>query len=154
MIGRPTVAIKADHLWRSHDAAQRHYEKDLDLFATRMNFFLTVDTAVAGLAATRPAADGLQSSYSLHSLGLLVALAWLAVWAGSYRWITKWRRELVRLGGDIQKATGVSTASLMLLSAPLKWRWLTLMGRPTGIMLLPLLGFLAYWLLLVTRDIL
>ncbi|SNS21483.1 TIGR00725 family protein [Geodermatophilus pulveris] len=137
---------RIESLWRSYDSAQRHYEKDLDLFVTRMNLFILV---VAGFAALDRSKAMVDSGSAVAGLGLALSVCWLGLWGSSYYWILEWRDELVAIGRRIEGMTCVAPAALNRFGdtrargRPKKA--LVNLSRPTGLTLALPLVFCIYW---------
>jgi hypothetical protein len=155
-------------LWRAYELAQRHYEIDLQLFTTRMNLFLLIQSAlVAVTGATSKAVTGATVFIVNHSalavFGLALAVAWLVAAISSYAWIKTWRAHMIELSDVLTKRTHVSVSHTHfdrderqkaymrvygeeVLSPQLEW--LTWKIRPTLIICcLPLL-FIGGWIYL------
>lgn len=98
--------------WTSYELAQRHYETDLQLFSTRMNLFLVIQSALFAVALGG-ASNGKPNNYQtlLAVLGLALSTAWLAVAVSSYHWIKTWRAQLVAIGHELSTKTGIPTSS-------------------------------------------
>lgn len=151
-----------DNLWRAYDLAQRHYEIDLQLFATRMNLFLLIQsglvavvTGVAGSGKSNP----LVNRPALASFGLALAIAWLFAAISSYTWIKTWRAHMLQLSKDANipasaaqfKHSARRDVHAKFYSKQILWRQLehfTWFVRPTLIICcLPLL-FIGGWIYL------
>jgi hypothetical protein len=102
-----------EDLWRAYELAQRHYEADLQLFTTRMNLFLLIQSALVAVvtSATGNGKTGLLLNRSaLASFGLALAIAWLAAAVSSYVWIKTWRAHMLALSGSLKEHAAVSTS--------------------------------------------
>lgn len=99
-------------VWRAYELAQKHYESDLQLFSTRMNLFLLVQSALVALTATLASQNVKEfDAKTVSAFGLLLASGWFVVAASSYVWIHTWRLQMIKLGLAAQEETGVSTSS-------------------------------------------
>jgi uncharacterized protein (TIGR00725 family) len=102
-----------EHVWRAYESAIKHYERDLDLFTSRMNLFLAINSAL--FAAASGVFDGsmpnLHRETTLGVAGFCLAVMWLLVAVSSYAWILEWRRRVMVLGDEIGLRTGVSLAT-------------------------------------------
>ena len=52
MNSSPASSVQKDDLWHAYELALKHYETDLQLFSTRMNFFFGVNSAVFTVAVS------------------------------------------------------------------------------------------------------
>jgi hypothetical protein len=155
-------------LWRAYELAQRHYEIDLQLFTTRMNLFLLIQSAlVAVTGATSKAVTGATVFTVNHSalavFGLALAVAWFVAAISSYAWIKTWRAHMIELSDDLTKRAHVPVSHTHFdhkkrygayergYGEEVLWKrleWLTWKIRPTSIICcLPLL-FIGGWIYL------
>jgi hypothetical protein len=101
-------------LWRAYELAQQHYEMDLQLFSTRMNLFLLIQSglvALAGGTAQIGNINHVAGRSAVASFGLALAVAWLLVASSSYLWVKSWRAHMIELGGLLQDKAGVEVSS-------------------------------------------
>jgi hypothetical protein len=106
---RPAAA----DVWEAYKLAQQHYELDLQLFSTRMNLFLVIQSALAALAGgAKIAGHGFTVDRTAVALfGLALAVGWLLVAVSSYTWVKTWRSHWIFLGEILWEKTGVEVSS-------------------------------------------
>lgn len=105
----PTVVDTREDVWRAYELAVRHYERDLDLFSTRMNLFLAIHAVLFGAAsgAFGPSSDSGRAVPELGIAGVFLAAVWLLVANSSYVWIHEWRYQVLNLANEVKTVTGV-----------------------------------------------
>ncbi|GGM16251.1 RipA family octameric membrane protein [Nakamurella endophytica] len=150
-----------------YELAIQSYHTDLNLYTTRMNLFLLVESAGVGLVFT----DRARYNSGIAWFGLVVACAWAAVAASSYVWIYRFRQEAVNAGLELWKPTSTSPAAARQLLAFVNvfepgitasrggglHKWMSHLGsffvRPSGLMaLLPFLFGVGWILILILRQ--
>lgn len=155
-----------EDLWRAYDLAQRHYEIELQLFSTRMNLFLLIQSAlvaVVGSTARTGSAGLVVNRPAIAAFGLALAVAWFVAAMGSYVWIKTWRAHMIQLSGCLKESTYIVVSHAhfkhkrrqetheSIYRDQLFWKqfeWLTWFIRPTFIICcLPLL-FIGGWIYL------
>jgi hypothetical protein len=102
------------NLWRAYELAQQHYESDLQLFSTRMNLFLLIQSglvALAGGAAQIGNIKHVADRTAVASFGLALAVAWLLVASSSYMWVKSWRAHMIELGDLLHDQAQVEVSS-------------------------------------------
>ncbi|MFF3940372.1 RipA family octameric membrane protein [Streptomyces phaeofaciens] len=145
-------------LWKAYELAQQHYDADLQLFSSRINLFLLVQSALVAFAA-----GSRQTVIDRHYLavfGISLCAGWFLVAVSSYQWIKTWRAHMVGLGQQIKDSGSVTPSSLLFdrshrrsavapaARLPRGLEWFSWHIRPTLITCcLPVL-FLAGWIYL------
>ena len=102
------------NLWRAYELAQQHYELDLQLFSTRMNLFLIIQSglvALAGGAAQIGSIKAVADRSAIASVGLALAVGWLLVASSSYLWVKTWRAHLIELGNRLHDQAHVEVST-------------------------------------------
>jgi hypothetical protein len=110
--GRPN----REDLWRAYELAQRHYELDLQLFSTRMNLFLLIQSglvALTGGAGRIVGASLAMDRTAVAVFGLALAAGWLVVAVSSYMWVKTWRVKWIELGELLSAQAGPNVASAL-----------------------------------------
>ncbi len=101
-------------LWRSYELAQQHYEMDLQLFSTRMNLFLLIQSGLVALAGGAAQIGNIKFAAdrsAIASFGLALAAAWLLVASSSYLWVKTWRSHMIELSDRLHDQAGVEVSS-------------------------------------------
>jgi hypothetical protein len=99
-----------EHLWRAFELAQRHYETDLQLFSTRMNLFLLIQSALLALVGSAVRIDKVDRG-AVAVFGLALAIGWQLVASSSYFWIKTWRAHWMKLGKHLSEDAQVEVPS-------------------------------------------
>lgn len=102
----PREPDRAD-LWHAYDRAQAHYDSDLQLFSSRMNLFLLVQSALVAVAAGSGNRQMVLSHSSLAVFSLVLCIGWLLVAFSSYQWIKMLRAHMSETAKQLESATGV-----------------------------------------------
>jgi hypothetical protein len=82
MTAEVSAQATPEDLWTAYEAAQRHYESDLNLFNSRMSLFLVVQSALIAFVAIRSPATSLAivaGQSAVPILGVVLCVAWLLV---------------------------------------------------------------------------
>lgn len=101
-------------LWRAYELAQRHYELDLQLFSTRMNLFLLIQSGLVALTGGAGRIDDARlvaDRTAVAVFGLALAAGWLVVALSSYMWVKTWRARWIELGDQLSARTRTAVAS-------------------------------------------
>jgi len=128
----------------------RHYEKDLELFSSRMNLFLAIHAILFGAAGGAfggsPGTDHVAPVLGVS--GIFLATIWFLVAVSSYVWIHEWRGRVLELGQALKDATGVRLGTDVFLTSSaagglgrLGWRM-----RPTTISVTLPVFFAGLWI--------
>lgn len=113
----PEPSDNADtaHLLQAYDLAQKHYDSDLQLFSTRMNLFLLLQSALVTVTGSTILGGGkgeaLNYRGAIALFGLILAVAWLLVAVSSYAWVKTWRSHMIAIGERLEKKTQVPFSS-------------------------------------------
>ena len=100
MIAAPSPALPPvdDGFMRAYELTQRHYENDLNLFSTRMNLFIVVQSALLALAASAVSLGGKPLSHRDRTViaifGISLCIVWELVASGAYWWLCRWQAVL------------------------------------------------------------
>lgn len=94
-------------LWHAYDRAQAHYDSDLQLFSSRMNLFLLVQSALVAVAAGSSTSHMVLSQSSLAIFSLVLCIGWLLVAFSSYQWIKILRAHMSESARQLESVTGV-----------------------------------------------
>jgi hypothetical protein len=108
---------KAEYLLKAYDLAQKHYDTDLQLFSTRMNLFLLVQSALVAVTGSSVLGSGPRQpgDYrgAISAFGLILAVAWLCVAVSSYAWVKTWRSHMIAIGAGLEEETSVMFSSAL-----------------------------------------
>jgi hypothetical protein len=98
--GEPDERPARADLWHAYQLAQQHYELDLQLFSSRMNLFLVIQSALAAFVGGFRITGGrlIVDRAAVAVFGLALAVAWLVVAISSYMWVKTWRTRWIALG--------------------------------------------------------
>lgn len=112
-VGEPDERPARADLWNAYQLAQQHYELDLQLFSTRMNLFLVIQSALAAfVGGLRMTGGGLVVDRAAVAVfGLALAAAWLVVALSSYMWVKTWRTRWIALGDLLNDKAEVEVSS-------------------------------------------
>ncbi|WP_331731076.1 hypothetical protein [Streptomyces phaeochromogenes] len=98
-------------LWKAYELAQQHYDADLQLYSSRMNLFLVVQSALVAFVAGSQ--QPVINRHYLFFFGMALCAGWLLVAVSSYQWIKTWRAHMAGLGQQIKDRSGTSPSSIL-----------------------------------------
>lgn len=97
-----------EDLWHAYDRAQAHYDSDLQLFSSRMNLFLLVQSALVAVTAGSSTRQMGLSQASMAVFSLVLCIGWLLVAFSSYQWIKILRAHMSEIADKIESTAGVT----------------------------------------------